>query len=93
MKNIPINLRGELEIILKGKLVGWIWKQRWENLWEDEEDPYVLVNLLGLGPFLLMFVGEELGGEHDCYALEFYFHIWVVSYCSYLFFSFLTNGH
>jgi hypothetical protein len=25
VKNIPINLRGDLEIILKGKLVGWIW--------------------------------------------------------------------
>jgi hypothetical protein len=36
---------------------------RWENLREDEEDPHVLVNLLGLGPFLLMFVGEELGGD------------------------------
>jgi hypothetical protein len=32
-------------------------KMRWENLREeDKEDPYVLVNLLGLGPFLLMFV-------------------------------------
>jgi len=38
-------------------------KMRWENLRKDEEDPYVLVNPLGLGPLLLMFVGEELGGD------------------------------